>query len=99
MNGKKQGFLLRDVRRMKQWAGISGVGFILYLVVAAVIPAAAVVVAVIFGLAAVRTFLSVMDARQRDKESVSYNLLWGTGALALMLAAFAVLEIKMLLGV
>lgn len=98
MNGKKQGFLLQEVRQMKRWAGISGVGFILYLVVSAVIPAAAVVVAVIFGLAAVRTFLSVADLRQKDKEAVSYNLLWGTGALALMLAAFAVLEMKLLLG-
>lgn len=98
MDGKKRGFLLQDVQQMKRWAGISGIGFVLYLVVSALLPAAAVAVAVIFGLASVRTFLSVMDARLKDKESVSYNLLWGTGALALMLAAFAVLEIRMLLG-
>lgn len=98
MNGKKRGFLLQDVGQMKRWAGISGVGFLLYLAAAALVPKAAVVVAAVFGLAAVRTFFSVSDARQKDKESVSYNLLWGTGALALMLVAFAVLEVKLLLG-
>ena len=98
MNGEKRGFLLQDVGQMKRWAAISGVGFLLYLAAAALVPKAAVVVAAVFGLAAVRTFFSVSDARQKDKESVSYNLLWGTGALALMLVAFAVLEIKLLLG-
>lgn len=98
MNDKKGGFFLQDVGQMKRWAGISGVGFVLYLAASAVVPKAAVAVAVLFGLAAVRAFLSVLDARTKDKESVTYNLLWGTGALALMLVAFAALEIKMLLG-
>ena len=98
MSGKKRDFLLRDLRQMKRWAGICGAGFLLYLVVSALLPAAAVAVAAIFAPFSVWNFFSVMDGRQKDKEAVSYNLLWGTGALALMLAGCAVLELKLLLG-
>ena len=51
-----------------------------------------------FGLIAVWTFLSAAVVRRKDKETVSYNLLWGTGALALLLGGCAVLTVKMRLG-
>ena len=43
-------------------------------------------------------FVSVADVRKDDKETVSYNLLWGTGALALMMVFFAFATLRMRLG-
>ena len=50
--------------------------------------------ALLFALVSLYVFASVAAARQRDKESVSYNLLWGQGALAalLCLSAAAILR-------
>lgn len=52
------------------------------------------IVSAAFAVVAVWTFLDAAELRGKDKESVSYNLLWGTGALALMLTACAVLAIN-----
>ena len=38
------------------------------------------------------------ESRKRDKAAVSYNLLWGTGALTILLVACAVLSVKVRLG-
>ena len=50
------------------------------------------------GKSTVTSMLSVAMARKTEKERVGYNLLWGTAALALMLGAFAVLSVKLWLG-
>jgi len=97
MKENKGGFLLRDVAQIKRWAGISGIGFVVYLAVAAILPVIAGPVAAVFAVAAVRAFLSALDGREKDKEAVSYSLLWGTGAVTLMLVAFAFLEFRLLL--
>ena len=94
----KKGFLLPP-ERLNLGYVISAAGFFLYLLAAGLISqSAAGVVAIVFGLFAAYTFLSVAAARKEDKERVGYNLLWGSGALALMLCAFGVLSVKMWLG-
>ena len=94
----KKGFLLPPARLNLGYV-ISAAGFFLYLLAAGVLgQSAAGVVAIVFGVFAVYTFLSVAMARKTEKERVGYHLLWGTGALALMLGAFAVLSVKLWLG-
>ena len=95
MNEENKGFLLRTVPQINRWTGISGVGFLLYLGAAALkIQLVADILAVIFALVALRAFLSAADLRGKDKEAVSYNLLWGTGALMLLLGACTALAVK-----
>lgn len=99
MKKEKKGFLLRTVPQINRWTGISGVGFLLYLGAAALeLRLAADVIAVVFVLIALRTFLSAADLRGKDKEAVTYNLLWGTGALTLLLGACVALAVKTRFG-
>ena len=94
----KKGFFLAP-ERLNLGYTISALGFFLYLVVCGMVgQKAAGVVAILFDVFAVYVFLSVADARKQDKEKVGYNLLWGTGALALLLGACAVLSVKLWLG-
>ena len=99
MKNENQGFLLRTGPQINRWTAISGLGFLLYLGAAALEWILVKdIIAVIFAVIAIITFLSAADLRQKDKEAVSYNLLWGTGSLAIMLGACAVLGIKLRLG-
>jgi len=96
---RQGGFLLRDVRQMNRGAVASGVGFLLYLG-ATVLgwTAAADILALVFSVVSVYVFASVAAGRRRDKEAVSYNLLWGQAALALLTCMCAVLALRELLG-
>ena len=92
---KQNRFLLRTVRQMNRGAIVSGVGFLLYLGASALEwTAAADILALIFAPVSLYVFASVAAGRQRDKETVSYNLLWGQGALALLLCMCAALTIR-----
>nr|WP_325185002.1 hypothetical protein [uncultured Oscillibacter sp.] len=96
---EKKGFLLQTVRQMNAGAIVSGLGFLLYLALSALeAETAADIAAVAFGLVSVYVFASVAAGRSRDKEAVSYSLLWGTGALALLMGGCAVLTVKLWLG-
>lgn len=96
---EKKGFLLQTVRQMNAGAIVSGLGFLLYLALSALeLEPAADIAAVAFGLVSVYVFASVAAGRSRDKEAVSYSLLWGTGALALLMGGCAVLTVKLRLG-
>ena len=46
-----------------------------------------------FGIEAAYTFFSAVDCREKDKDSVSYNIVWGTGALAILMLLPAVMTI------
>ncbi len=96
---RQSGFLLRDVRQMNRGAIISGLGFLLYLG-ASVLgwTAAADVLALVFSLVSLYVFVSVAAGRRRDREAVSYNLLWGQAALALLTCMCGVLALRELLG-
>ena len=84
---EKKGFLLQTVQQMNAGAIVSGLGFLLYLALSAL------------GMVSVYVFVSVALGRSRDKEAVSYSLLWGTGALALLLGGCGVLTVRLWLGV
>nr|WP_326184636.1 hypothetical protein [uncultured Oscillibacter sp.] len=87
------------VKKINRGAIVSGVGFALYLALLALgQEVAADIVNVLFAVVAVWTFLCAAELRGKDKEAVSYSLLWGTGALALMLGGCAVLMIRQRLG-
>ena len=99
MKNEKKSFLMKDIRSMNIGAIVSGVGFLLDLGAAALEWILVKdIIAIIFAVVAVWTFFSVLDAREKDKEKFTYNLLWGTGALAIMLVACAYLGIKLRLG-
>jgi hypothetical protein len=97
---EKKGFLLQTVKQMNVGAGVSALGFALYLTLSAFEQYdLADLVAVVFGLVALYVFASAAAGRRRDKTAVSYSLLWGTAALAIMLCGFAVMAIGMRLGI
>lgn len=95
MNKKK----LWTTQQINRGAILSGIGFLLYLGARALHwELIAAILCIVFALIAVYTFLAAAESRQADKAAVSYNLLWGTGALALMLGACAVMTVKLALG-
>ena len=97
MKDTKKGPL--TTRTINGGAILSGIGFLLYLAARALgWEMAADGICIVFGVIAVLTFLAAAVGRQKDKELVSYSLLWGTGALAMLLGGCAVLPIKMKLG-
>ena len=99
MKNEKKSFLMKELRSMNIGAVVSGVGFLLYLGAAALEWILVKdLVAIVFGAVAVWTFFSVLDARGKDKEKFTYSLLWGTGALAIMLVVCAYMGIKLRLG-
>ena len=96
---EKKGFLLQTVRQMNGGAALCGVGFLLYLGASALgWVTAADILTIAFGVVSLYVFISVSEGRRKDKEAVSYNLLWRTGALALLLCGCAVLTIRLRLG-
>lgn len=96
---EKKGFLLQTVRQMNGGAALSGAGFLLYLGASAIgWETAADILVIAFGVVSLYVFASVSEGRRKDKEAVSYSLLWGTGALALLLCGCAVLTIRLRLG-
>lgn len=97
MKDTKKGPL--TTRRINGGAILSGIGFLLYLAARALgWELAADIICIVFGVISMLTFLAAAIGRQKDREAVSYSLLWGTGALALLLGGCAVLTIKMKLG-
>ena len=96
---EKKGVLLQTVSQMNTGAIVTGLGFLLYLALSALtLETAADITTVAFGVVSVYVFASVAAGRSRDGETVSYSLLWGTGALALLLGGCGVLTIRMWLG-
>lgn len=92
---KPKGFLLHEVRQMNLGAIVSGVGFLLYLGAAALgRQTAAELLSLAFAVVSLYVFASVAAGRKRDKEAVSYNLLWGQGALAILLCLCAALTVR-----
>ncbi len=96
---KQHGFLLQTTSSMNVGAIVSGIGFLLYLAASALaLETVADLLILVFGLVSVYVFVSVAAGRKRDREAVSYSLLWGQGALTLLLAGSAILTIKLRLG-
>lgn len=77
---KKNGFLLQTVEQMNCGTIVCGVGFLLYLAASALRwETAADIVVMLFGVVSVYVCASVAAGRKRDKQAVSYCLLWGAG--------------------
>lgn len=96
---EKKRFLLQTVKQMNAGAIVSGLGFLLYLALSALeAETAAGITAVAFGLVSVYVFASAAAGRSQDREAVSYSLLWGTGALALLLGGCGALTLELWLG-
>ena len=99
MKDKKKGLLLQTKKQMNNGAVATGLGFVLYMVLLVLgQELAADLVAIAFGVVGIYVSLSVMEARSRDKEEISYNLLWGQLALTIFLVACGVLAIRQRLG-
>lgn len=87
--------LLQNVRQMNLGAVASGLGFLLYLGATALEwTAAANVLSLLFAAVSLYVLASVAAGRRRDKESVSYNLLWGQAALAILTCMCAILTLR-----
>ena len=84
----KKDIWLKPGKQLNTGAIIGGIGFAIYIALSALEwPALA------FGLEAGYAFLSALDCREKDKDSVSYNIVWGTGALAILMLLPAVMTI------
>ena len=93
---RKKSLLLQGVKRLNLGAMVSGAGFLLYLGAAALgWRGAAEVLALVFALVSLYVLASVAAERRRDKEAVSYNLLWGQGALAALLCLCAAAAVRL----
>ena len=90
----KKSIWLKPGKQLNSGAIVGGIGFALYLVLSALEwRTAALIVAIGFGIEAAYTFFSAVDCREKDKDSVSYNILWGTGVVMILLLVPAVLTI------
>ena len=99
MNDKRKGLLFQTKKQMNNGAIATGLGFVLYLALLAMgLELPADLVAVAFGVVGIFNSLSVLEGRRKDKENISYNLLWGQLALTIFLVACAVLAVKQRLG-
>lgn len=92
---KPNRLLLQDIRQMNLGAIVSGLGFLLYLGASALAwTAAADVLALVLAPGSLYVFASVAAGRRRDKQAVSYNLLWGQGALTVLICMCAALTVR-----
>lgn len=99
MKNEKKDFLLKTKKQLNIGAGLSALGFLLFLLVSVLdLGILKDIVVIVFAAVSLWVFMSVTDARKADSEAVSYNLLWGTGALALMMVFFAFATIRVRLG-
>ena len=99
MKNEKKGFTLKTRKQLNWGAAASGLGFLLFLLVSALdLGVLKDIVVVVCALISLWVFVSASDVRKDDKEAVSYNLLWGTGALAMMMVFFAFATLRMRLG-
>ena len=90
MNDKRKGLLFQTKKQMNNGAIATGLGFVLYLALLAMgLELPADLVAVAFGVVGIFNSLSVLEGRRKDKENISYNLLWGQLALTIFLVACA----------
>jgi hypothetical protein len=90
--------LLQTVEQMNVGAVVSGLGFLLYLALSVLgLDGLADITVFAFGAVSLYVFLSVAAGRGKDKKAVSYNLLWGTGALALLLCGCAAATVRLYL--
>ena len=95
MNDKRKGLLFQTKKQMNNGAIATGLGFVLYLALLAMgLELPADLVAVAFGVVGIFNSFSVLEGRRKDKENISYNLLWGQLALTIFLVACAVLAVK-----
>lgn len=98
MDRKKKEPKVQTTRQINIGAAVSAGMFLLYLgAMAMQWKAAAAIIAVLGVVVSVWTCGSAAELRGKDKEAVSYNLLWGTGALAILLTGCAAAGIKLLL--
>lgn len=96
---REKGLFLQGVKQLNLGAIVSGVGFLLYLGARALeLTGAAEILSLVFALVSLYVFASAAAGRRRDKEAVSYNLLWGTGALSLLTCLCAALTVRQWLG-
>ena len=78
MNDKKKGLLFQTKKQMNNGAIATGLGFGLYLVLLVLgLELPADLVAIAFSVVGIFNSLSVLEGRRKDKEDISYNLLWG----------------------
>ena len=95
MEQKKKG--PQTLKRIRIASGVAAGLFLLYMGAMTLQWNAAAAAAGVFGtVAAGWACLTAAELRGKDKEAVSYNLLWGTGALAILLAGCAAAGIKLL---
>ena len=95
----KKDIWLKPGKQINNGAIAGGIGFVLYMAFSALgWSGIALIVAIGFGLESLYTFLSTLEWREKDRESVSYSIMWGTAALALLMLVPAVMTIKQALG-
>ena len=99
MSDKKRGLLFQTKKQMNNGAIATGLGFVLYLVLLVLgLELPADLVAIAFGVVGIFSARAGLEGRRRNREDVSYNLLWGQLALTIFLVACAVLAVRQRMG-
>ena len=95
----KKDIWLKPGKQINSGAIVGGIGFVLYLIFSALEwSGVALIAAIGFGIESLYTFLSALEWRERDRETIGYNIMWGTLALALLMLVPAVMTIRLALG-
>lgn len=95
----KKDIWLKPGKQINSGAIIGGIGFLLFLAFSALEwEALALITSIGFGLESLYVFLSTLEWREKDKESVSYSIMWGTCSLALLMLVPAYAAIRKALG-
>ncbi len=90
---------MKDTNGLRRGAAVGFAGFVLY-VIASALKAYVLsdLISLIFALFSLYVFLSAYALRRKDRDAVSYSLLWGTFALAALFCALTYLALRQRLG-
>ena len=95
----KKDLWLKPGRQINGGAVLGGIGVLLYIGCSALAwDGLALIIAIGFGLESLYVFLSTLEWRERDRDAVSYSIMWGTLALTLLMLVPAVMTVKLALG-
>lgn len=96
---QKKKILLQTAKDINRITVLSGIGFLACLGARGLKwDTLAGLIGIVFTVLAGWAFFSAMELREKDREAASYNMIWGTGALTLLLGACAAVQIKIWFG-
>lgn len=99
MDKQKKKRLLQTPQEINRLTVVTGVGFLLCLAARAVgMETIAGLLSIVLTAVSAWVFVSAMELREKDRDAAGYNMIWGSGALTVLLFACAAVQIKLWFG-